>query len=122
MRFKESGATSILYENYFVYTLYIRGAQLNINSDRTIFNAILNSPIIFNSKPAPYPKGCGHSLTTLRRVQLVKDVPHAQSRQTGSQEGFQACPIHWKGGGHPRLEHEIVALMQTKGLFSAVMG
>ena len=46
----------------------------------------------------------------------------AQSRRTGFQDGFQACPIQWKAEDFPAWSTKFVALMQTKGLFSAVMG
>ena len=39
----------------------------------------------------------------------------AQSRQTGSPDGIQACPIQWKGRGLPRLEHEVCGTHADEG-------
>ena len=56
MRFKESGATGILYANQPVYSLYIRGAQSIMHHIRSNNNqTILTSQIILNRNPAHSP-------------------------------------------------------------------
>ena len=61
--------------NLFIAFIYGVLNQLCIDSHQIIFNTIFTSTIIFNRNPAHNPRGYGPSLTTLRRAQLVEDVP-----------------------------------------------